>query len=77
MSDIQTAQNNVHHYDNINGSARNLNSSQDTISVAVDNTLYTYIGISEPDKTHLYENRTVIEAQKRASDFDADQHERM
>lgn len=39
--------------------------------------LYTYIGISEPEKEkHFYENRSVIEAQKNM-DFDAEQHERM
>lgn len=41
-------------------------------------TLYTYIGISEPDKEkHFYENHSIIEAQKRNMDFDSEQHDKM
>lgn len=42
------------------------------------NMLYTYIGISEPEtEKHLYENRSIIEAQQKNMDFDAEQHDRM
>lgn len=41
-------------------------------------TLYTYIGISEPDKEkHFYENHSIIEAQKKNMDFDFEEHQKM
>lgn len=44
----------------------------------ISGTLYTYIGISEPDKEkHFYENHSVIEEQKKNMDFDFDEHTRM
>lgn len=41
-------------------------------------TLYTYIGIAEPDKEkHFYENHSIIEAQKKNMDFDFEEHQKM
>ncbi|CAH1174104.1 unnamed protein product [Phaedon cochleariae] len=41
-------------------------------------TLYTYIGISEPDKEkHFYENQSVINAQKKNMEFDQDEHNKI
>lgn len=41
-------------------------------------TLYTYIGISEPDKDkHFYDNHSIIEAQQKNMDFSFEDHERM
>nr|XP_023014057.1 calpain-D-like [Leptinotarsa decemlineata] len=43
-----------------------------------NNTLYTYIGISDPDnEKHFYENHSIIDAQKKNSNFDLEQHEKI
>lgn len=52
---------------------RNLNrSTSDIREGSLNNTLYTYIGMSEPEreKAHFYENQSIITAQKRSEDFD-------
>lgn len=41
-------------------------------------TLYTYIGIADPDQErHFYENHLIIEAQKKDMDFDFEEHQKM
>lgn len=43
-------------------------------------TLYTYIGISEPERArsmNFYENDSVVSDHKKNMDFDAEQHEKM
>ncbi|KAJ8922525.1 hypothetical protein NQ315_007555 [Exocentrus adspersus] len=79
MTDIQSSQHS-HLFENFNSKAgKNLNRSTSDISkeTGISNTLYTYIGISEPKEKHFYENQTVINAQKRSMAFDAEQHERI
>lgn len=80
MTDIQSSQHSQL-FENFNSKGgKNLNRSTSDITKesGISNTLYTYIGISEPDKEkHFYENHSVIDAQKRTMAFDAEQHERM
>ncbi|XP_066254122.1 calpain-D-like [Euwallacea similis] len=55
---------------------RNLNrSTSDIHEDSLNSTLYTYIGMTEPEreKTHYYENQSIISAQKRSDDAEASQ----
>lgn len=59
---------------------RNLNrSTSDIHEGSMNSTLYTYIGMTEPEreKAHFYENQSIISAQRRTGDFDINQHDRM
>lgn len=79
MTDIQASQHS-HLFDNLNSvCGRNYKTRSICDSTSKDqDTLYTYIGISEPDKDpHFYENHTVINAQKRNMDFNSDKHNKI
>lgn len=74
MTDIQSSQRPIlDHFGTV------LNRSANNVSVtpegATSNNVYTYIGITEPDKVHVYENQTVVNKTKMA--FDHKRHETM
>ncbi|XP_044254204.1 calpain-D-like isoform X1 [Tribolium madens] len=80
MTDIQSSQ---HSFDGITTRYSNLNLNRSTSDItcnegATATTLYTYIGISEPDKdkTHIYENQGIVNAHKKG-DFDSEQHDKI
>ncbi|KAJ8952410.1 hypothetical protein NQ318_014502 [Aromia moschata] len=84
MTDIQSSQHSQLFKNLNNSGGRNLNRSTSDITsstkeAGISSTLYTYIGISEPDKEkqHFYENRTIIDAHKKSMEFDVEQHERI
>ena len=69
MTDIQsTRSDGAHQFGTLNRSASEINTSDG----AVADTVYTYIGISEPDrdKSHLYENQSIIDAHSVGTDFE-------
>ncbi|CAG9837189.1 unnamed protein product [Diabrotica balteata] len=79
MTDIQSSQHSSL-FDNLNSvCGKNYNSRNICDTTSKDKgTLFTYIGISEPDKDkHFYENQTIINAQKRNIEFDADKHNKI
>lgn len=82
MTDIQSSR--------VNEMSNNCNilSSKSTGDIASndvttnDKTIYTYIGMSEPDgtarKQHIYENQSIIDAQNKTKcTFDSKKHEEM
>ncbi|KAG5890796.1 hypothetical protein JTB14_007190 [Gonioctena quinquepunctata] len=81
MTDIQSSQY-PHVFENLksmeeNNLSRKVCDSSPKERVT-DNTLYTYIGISDPDnKKHFYENHSIIDAQKKNLEFDAEQHDKI
>lgn len=78
MSDIQSSQKPiVDHFGAMNRSCSS-NVSAGTEAGATSNNLYTYIGITEPDRDkqgHVYENQCVVNKAK--SGFDHKRHEAM
>ncbi|KAJ3630297.1 hypothetical protein MTP99_011499 [Tenebrio molitor] len=82
MTDIQASQ---HSFDGITARYSNLNLNRSTGDItcnegATATTLYTYIGISEPDKekTHIYENQGIVNAHnKKGGEFDSEQHDKI
>ncbi|ERL93813.1 hypothetical protein D910_11099 [Dendroctonus ponderosae] len=89
MTDIQSTQLQYSHLFgelnrdlNVPAKGKNLNrSTSDIHEGSIDNTLYTYIGMTEPEreKAHFYENQSIISAQRNMSNFDIQQqqHERV
>lgn len=77
MTDIQSSQHSTDtHLTSFNKSASNVSAADSSAS----HTLYTYIGIAEPDrdKGHLYENQSIVNAHsKTRADFDAKKPEQM
>lgn len=81
MTDIQSSQSalsDIGRFGSLNRSASEIGTSTDTADRPAD-TVYTYIGISEPerDKSHLYENQSIIDAQKTKYTFDPKRHSEM
>lgn len=74
MTDIQSSQRPL--LDQLGG----LNRSANNVSAGegATNNLYTYIGISEPDKGHVYENQSIVNVQSKSkTEFDPKRHEAM
>lgn len=74
MTDIQSSQKPlVDHFGAMNRSSSNVSTGEGASS----NNLYTYIGITEPDrdKGHVYENQCIVNKAK--SGFDHKRHEAM
>lgn len=80
MTDIQSSQ---HSIGDLNGRLTSFNRSTNNISAAessASHTLYTYIGISEPDrdKGHLYENQSIVNAHsKNKHELEPKRHEQV
>lgn len=73
MTDIQSSQKQLlDHFGVMNRSSSNI-----TATEGASNNLYTYIGITEPDrdKGHVYENQSIVNKTK--SGFDHKRHEAM
>lgn len=66
MTDIQQSQNSLTTELNRYGTLNK--SSSDITTASSDGAVYTYIGITDPtdgtDRTHLYENQSIVDAQK-------------
>ncbi|XP_060530957.1 calpain-D-like [Cylas formicarius] len=79
MTNIQSSRTNFGPL-NVPLRSRNFNRSTSDISDAsVNSTVYTYIGITEPEKEklHFYENHSIVNAHKRANEFSPEQHEKI
>lgn len=76
MTDIQSSQRPLlDHMGALNRSATNVSAGE-----GASNNLYTYIGLSEPDrdKGHVYENQSIVNAQNKSkTEFDPKRHEAM
>lgn len=80
MTDIQSQ----HSFGGLAARYSNLNLNRSTSDISCNEgasatTLYTYIGISEPekDRTHIYENQGIVNAHSKKVEFDSEQHEKM
>nr|CAH7745419.1 unnamed protein product [Callosobruchus chinensis] len=72
MTDIQSS-----HHSLLENCSQGYSRAMSSDEATVNSTLYTYIGISEPNKDkHFYENHSIIAAQKR-NEYNAEQHERI
>lgn len=86
MTDIQSTQSQHSHVfsgltrDLSMSRGKNLNrSTSDIHEETINGTLYTYIGMIDPEKekTHFYENQSIINAYRRTGNFDMNRHEKM
>ncbi|XP_030753307.1 calpain-D-like isoform X2 [Sitophilus oryzae] len=86
MTDIQSTQSQHSHVfsgltrDLSMSRGKNLNrSTSDIHEETINGTLYTYIGMIDPEKekTHFYENQSIINAYRRTGNFDMNRHEKI
>lgn len=82
MTDIQSSQSalsDIGRFGTLNRSASEIGTISEVGADKAVGAVYTYIGISEPerDKTHLYENQSIIDAQKSKYTFDPKRHNEM